>query len=784
MSRTIYIFAIVLMMAFAEVGRADELKISKDFNVFTSKNAQGYLKPLFTTISESFNTGLYTGANYKKGWSISLDLGIMGMIIPESQKKYQAELPEDFGNSQITQTSHLVGGKLFQNQSGSIEQPTLYGGVSTPVFSAPQHSGFPDSLNRTIAFMEGNDINMMSGIPVLYLSIGIPTRTQFKTRFFKGNISNDDLTYYSLAINQNIDKLFDLFADEDNMALALNFAIHSLEYPGLSMNSWSLGSHISKTFDFGLTLYGGIQYEDLSGQFKAMRDLESGEPKTKSAYKEIREQQPIQFDMETFTNYRALIGASYRTGIFEFHGDIALATQPVLKAGISLWFLDQEYKEVEYEGLPLRFILPEPPIVRNIPRYAGLINYKADAFRELPPDKPEPILTAGVEHLGLADNIEIKTDKIVIEEFLSRQMRPLLPYIFFKDSSATIEDKYIKYTSDNKQEFKENKLLGLNNIETYYQILNIIGKRLIEKPEAKITLGGYLAGKGAEKNKINIAKQRAEAVKDYYVNVWGIDESRIKIKTGKKPPVASNEATNQGVEENRRVEISSDDLSILAPLNINDTLRNVKPSGLRFKTDINSEKPVTQWSMNIKADNEEIRELKGLNAPEKNLDVFIEEYVNKLRIAESVKYKLTVTNSENKTISTEEKEIPVEVISVARKRELAAKDTIKNVYNLILFEFNKSKLDPINKQISDIIRSEIPDNAIVSIIGYTDMMGDEKHNQKLSEARAKSTANSIKAENMQSKGVGEYELLFNNDLPEGRFLCRTVVVEVKIPVNN
>jgi Outer membrane protein and related peptidoglycan-associated (lipo)proteins len=143
-------------------------------------------------------------------------------------------------------------------------------------------------------------------------------------------------------------------------------------------------------------------------------------------------------------------------------------------------------------------------------------------------------------------------------------------------------------------------LLGLNNIETYYQILNIIGKRLIEKPEANITLGGYLAGKGAEKNKINIAKQRAEAVKDYYVNVWGIDESRIKIKTGKKPPVASNEATNQGVEENRRVEISSDDLSILAPLNINDTLRNVKPSGLRFKTDINSEKPVTQWSMKIK----------------------------------------------------------------------------------------------------------------------------------------------------------------------------------------
>ena len=117
MKQKLYLFVVLLMMAFVEVGKADELKISKDFNVFTSKNAQGYLKPLFTTISESFNTGLYTGANYKNGWSISLDLGIMGMIIPESQKKYQAELPEDFGNSQITQTSHLVGGNLFQNQS-------------------------------------------------------------------------------------------------------------------------------------------------------------------------------------------------------------------------------------------------------------------------------------------------------------------------------------------------------------------------------------------------------------------------------------------------------------------------------------------------------------------------------------------------------------------------------------------------------------------------------------------------------------------------------------------
>ena len=784
MKRTIYLLTIFLIVSLVTTGNAEELKISKDFNVFTSKNAQGYLKPLFTTIGESFNTGLFTGANYKNGWSISLDLGIMGMVIPESQRTYQAELPADFENQGITETTLLIDGKIIRNQRGTVEQPTLYGGISHPVFSAPQQGGEKFEWNRTIAFMEGNNISMMSGIPVLYLSFGIPTRTQFKTRFFTGNVGNDDLTYYSVAVNQNIDKLFNLFENYESLSLALNFAIHSFDYPGFSMNSWSLGSHISNKFDFGLTLYGGIQYEDFSGHFKAERDKDGNPPETLSPYKEIRDQQPIEFDLETFTNYRALIGASYRIGIFEFHGDIALASQPVLKAGVSLWFLDQEYKEVEYEGLPLEQATPLPALVRDIPNYKGLHNYKADPLREIPLDIPEPVLTAKVEHIGLSDNIEVNTDKIIIEEFLSRQMRPILPFVFFADSSAKIEDKYVQYTSSTVKEFKEDKLLGLNNIETYYQTLNILGKRLHDKQDAKITISGYIAGKGAEKNKINIATQRAEAVKDYLVNVWGIESSRIKTKSAKKPPVASNEATIQGVEENRRVEINSDDLSLLSPLDINDTLRTVNPSALRFKTDITSEKSLNNWSLKLKVNDEELREVKGLNMPQKDIDVFIEEYVNKLRLAPNVSYTLAVTNSENKTFATMDKQIPIEVVSVARKRETSTKDTIKNVYNLILFEFNKSKLDPINKRITDVIKSEIPDNAIVSIIGYSDMMGDEKHNQKLSEARAKSTSNAIKAPNMQAKGVGEYELLFNNDLPEGRFLCRTVVVEVKIPVNN
>jgi hypothetical protein len=34
----------------------------------------------------------------------------------------------------------------------------------------------------------------------------------------------------------------------------------------------------------------------------------------------------------------------------------------------------------------------------------------------------------------------------------------------------------------------------------------------------------------------------------------------------------------------------------------------------------------------------------------------------------------------------------------------------------------------------------------------------------------------------KGEGVGNAELLFNNDIPEGRFYCRTVNIVVKTPV--
>jgi outer membrane protein OmpA-like peptidoglycan-associated protein len=52
----------------------------------------------------------------------------------------------------------------------------------------------------------------------------------------------------------------------------------------------------------------------------------------------------------------------------------------------------------------------------------------------------------------------------------------------------------------------------------------------------------------------------------------------------------------------------------------------------------------------------------------------------------------------------------------------------------------------------------------------------------LSNNRANAVAKSLNFENTNTTGVGEQQLLYNNDVPEGRFYCRRVDVTVETPV--
>jgi outer membrane protein OmpA-like peptidoglycan-associated protein len=311
-------------------------------------------------------------------------------------------------------------------------------------------------------------------------------------------------------------------------------------------------------------------------------------------------------------------------------------------------------------------------------------------------------------------------------------------------------------------------LLGKNSLETYYHILNVIGKRLKEHPEATITLTGCNNNQGKEKNNKNLSTQRAETVKNYLLNVWQISPDKIKTIGRNLPDKFSNPKDPDGIAENQRVELSSDTWEILEPIMIEDVVKKINPADITVKQTIKSPKPINNYKFNA---NTSQGDLSGIDVavPESD-EVKIHIDLNKMHNVNDTLKAYVELENEDEYVITPVNKIPIEVIE---------KDISLNLYNLILFDFNSAELGKANSKIAEFINNDLEPDAQVKVIGYTDRIGETDHNAKLSTNRANSTSKSLKSKNIEAIGVGENELLYDNDSPEGRFYCRTVQVQVQ-----
>jgi outer membrane protein OmpA-like peptidoglycan-associated protein len=108
----------------------------------------------------------------------------------------------------------------------------------------------------------------------------------------------------------------------------------------------------------------------------------------------------------------------------------------------------------------------------------------------------------------------------------------------------------------------------------------------------------------------------------------------------------------------------------------------------------------------------------------------------------------------------------------------------------VIFEFDDSRSINIYKKfLTDFVTPKIPKGAKVIVHGHTDIIGEEGHNQKLSEARANDVwnilvgalANAGRSDvKIEVAGFGEDENVspFENKFPEERFYNRTVIIDV------
>ena len=144
----------------------------------------------------------------------------------------------------------------------------------------------------------------------------------------------------------------------------------------------------------------------------------------------------------------------------------------------------------------------------------------------------------------------------------------------------------------------------------------------------------------------------------------------------------------------------------------------------------------------------------------------------------SIGESIEVVGSKDKT--SQEKTIPVELLTLRRKIDEQRADKTVDKYSLIVFDFDRSDLSSPNKSIAEFVKSSLTPRSTVSISGTTDHLGDEAYNRKLSFDRAKATATALGLTNAELSGDGESDF-FPNALPEGRFYNRTVVITVETP---
>jgi len=285
-----------------------------------------------------------------------------------------------------------------------------------------------------------------------------------------------------------------------------------------------------------------------------------------------------------------------------------------------------------------------------------------------------------------------------------------------------------------------------------------------------------------EQGNTNLSKKRAESIRNYLNTAWGISNNRLKINVRNLPEKASSQTETDGMEENRRVEIFSDTPAILDPVAIGDTLRTVTPPTFRFRPVVQSDAGIASWKITAMQGGSIMKEFHGTTELPSVLEWKIDEDREMIpRTNEPIRYIFSVYDAANQTSITPQATISVEQITIQKKRRESLADKEIDRYNLILFDFASPALNEQNKRIAEFIRRRISSDALVSITGYTDRIGEAEFNQKLSQDRANTTATALSVPLQNAKGVGESEL-YNNDLPEGRFYCRTVNVLVETPV--
>lgn len=404
------------------------------------------------------------------------------------------------------------------------------------------------------------------------------------------------------------------------------------------------------------------------------------------------------------------------------------------------------------------------------------------------PVEPEiiiPIATSAIAaDFQVKLNEEYSSDTIFVKYDKDLKFEAILGYVFFEENEANIPTRYDLISNKEAEVFKTDKLNFDNSLSGYHNILNILGQRFQKFPDVKIDLIGCNSDFDIEQGNKELSQKRAETVRDYFVNTWKLNPDRFTISARNLPETPSKTDNEFGRAENRRVEIVPQDWTIFKPQLMSDTTSSTdKNLEVTMLPKVDSKLPLTNWEIEI-FNNEGVKKsFSGLGNPPESLEWNPIEDLGKLPTEDNpLSFKLNVRDS----IGTEKSFAGEILTNEKNSSEMSfvqkfVNDAKIEKYNLILFGYNITQLPPVAEVTLNLVKERITDKSqIVSIEGYSDMIGDEEYNVKLSYDRAIAVAKALEVSNDKAIGRGKVKNeIYDNKLPEGRFYSRSVIVTLK-----
>lgn len=392
----------------------------------------------------------------------------------------------------------------------------------------------------------------------------------------------------------------------------------------------------------------------------------------------------------------------------------------------------------------------------------------------------------GGQYATLLPPYEGKVIQRVVEESF-----PLIPYVFFDESKQNIPTRYNLLTQSSASSFDKSDALDLTNnkelngetatnkkLAVYHNILNIYAQEMKDDSDLSVELIGS-APKGKD------GEILANNIRDYLVNIHGIDASRITTKGQDMPRIPSGSSATPVNDrpladaENRRVEFVFNKPEIYGLLNVK--MVDEYPVDNDILVSLNPNVKFSSWNINIvDEDNNTVTYGPFFNQNER-----VSPYLL-LKGKDEGDYKgfIEIVQADGTKIKDEAE------FSLTKEMD---NTKIGERYTIL---FNYGQSDAIKNAEKDLrtkVAPKVDDEEILIVSGHTDPIGSTEVNANISLKRANEAkdifvsefgASSEKVNNIISYGYGESNSAstFDNTLPEGRMYNRNVTIDI-IPSN-